>query len=238
MDWKIIANAPWLWIAGLIQAAIGGFQAWYFFRLATRLLEKHGNYHKKEVGAIVRGAVITSFGPILAEIFVMLALIIAISPAYAWQREGVGVGSVFTELVQVSNAAVGAGQEFGQPSFNMIGFAAAMVVVNVSCIGWSLGAAFFTRYLGTAREKISRGDARLLAVISVAATLGIFGYYATNEFKKGAGREVAVIAGAILSAFLFKLADWIHVPRLKEWALGIAMFGGMIIAYFAQGGAQ
>lgn len=238
MDWKIIANAPWLWIAGFIQACIGGFQAWYFFRLATRLLEKHGNYHKKEVGAIVRGAVITSIGPILAEIFVMLALIVAISPAYAWQREGVGVGSVFTELVQVSNAAVGAGQEFNTPSFDITGFAAAMVVVNVSCIGWSLGAAFFTRYLGTAREKISRGDPKLLAVISVAATLGIFGYYAVSEAKKTQGKMVAVIAGAVLSAFLFKLADWIHMPRLKEWTLGIAMFGGMIIAYLISGGSQ
>ncbi|RPI87121.1 MAG: DUF5058 family protein [Chloroflexi bacterium] len=238
MDWKFIANQPWLWIAGLIQASIGAFQAWYFFRLGTRLLEKHGNYHRKEVGGIVRGAVITSIGPILAEIFVMLALIIAISPAYAWQREGVGVGSVFTELVQVSNAAVGAGQEFGTESFNMMGFATAMVVVNVSCIGWSLGAAFFTRYLGTAREKISRGDTRLLAVISVAATLGIFGYYAANEANKGGGREIAVLAGAILSAFLFKLADWIHLPRLKEWALGIAMFGGMMIAYLVHGGSQ
>jgi len=231
MDWKAIANAPWIWFAGFVQAVIGVGQAWYFLRLATRLLGKHGGYQRKDVWAIVRGAIITAFGPIMAEIFVMMALIIAISPAYAWQREGVGVGSVFTELVQVSNAAVGAGQEFGSPSFNMVGFATAMVVVNVSCIGWSLGAAFFTRYLAKARDKIARGDPRFLAVISVASTLGIFGYYAANEMKKGGGRPTAVIAGAVLSAFLFKLADWLKVPRLKEWALGIAMFGGMYIAH-------
>lgn len=238
MDWRVIANAPWLWIAGFIQAGIGGFQAWYFFRLATRLLEKHGNTRRKEVGAMMRGAVITSIGPILAEIFIMLALVVAISPAFAWQREGVGVGSVVTELVQVGNAATGAGQQFGDESFNMTGFATAIVVVNVSCIVGSLGAALFTRYLGKARQTISRGDSRLLAVISVAATLGIFGFYATLETMKGGGRPVAVIAGALLSAFLFKLADWIHLPRLKEWALGIAMFGGMMIAYLASGDAQ
>ena len=231
MDWKAIANAPWIWVAGFVQAAIGVFQAWYFFKLATRLMEKHGGYHRKDVLAIIRGAVITAIGPIMAEIFVMMALIIAISPGYTFQREGVGVGSVFTELVQVSNAAIGAGQEFGQPSFDLTGFAAAMVVVNVSCIGWSLGAAFFTRYLGRTRDKISGGDPRLLAVISVASTLGIFGYYAASEMKKGGGRPAAVIAGALLSMLLFKLADWLKVPRLKEWALGIAMFGGMYIAH-------
>jgi hypothetical protein len=235
MDWKVIANGPWLWICGFIQAAIGLFQAWYFFRLATRLLARHGGYGPKQVRSIVRGAVITAIGPVLAEIFVMMALVIAISPAYCWQREGVGVGSVVTELLLVSNAAVGVGQEFGHPSFDIVGFAAAVAVVNVSCIVASLGAAFSTRWLGRARDKLSRGDPRLLAMIGVASTLGIFAFFAANEIKRGGGRAVAAIAGALLSMFLFKLADWIRVPRLKEWALGIAMFGGMYIAHLLKG---
>lgn len=235
MDWRVIANAPWLWVCGFVQAAIGIFQAAYFFRLATRQLATHGGYSSRQIGAIVRGAVITSLGPILAEIFVMMALVIAVSPAYTWQREGVAVGSVFTELVLLSNAAVGVGQEFGQPSFDIVGFAAAIVVVNVSCTVGSLGAAFFTPWLGRARDKISRGDPRLLAVIAVCSTLGIFGYFAANEARRGGGREVAVIAGAVLSMLLYKFADWLKVPRLKEWTLGIAMFGGMYIAHLLNG---
>ena len=235
MDWKVIANAPWLWICGLIQAAIGVFQAGYFFRLATRMLAKHGGYSKSQVRSIVRGAVITAIGPIMAEIFVMMALVIAISPAFCWQREGVGVGSVFTEIVQVSNAAIGVGQVFGEPSFDIVGFAAAIAVVNISCIGASLVAAFFTRSLGRARAKLSRGDPRLLALYSVASSLGVFGFFAANEVKKGGGREVAVISSAVLSMLLFKLADWMRAPRLKEWALGIAVFGGACIAYLLKG---
>jgi len=235
MGWKEIANAPWIWICGFIQAAIGMFQAAYMLKVAMRVLQERGGYRRSDILAMVRGALITAFGPVMAEIFVMMALIISISAGYCWQREGVGVGSVFTELVQASNAAVGAGQEFGTPSFNMLGFATAIFVTNVSCIGWSLGAAFFTRYLGVARERIAGGDPRFLAVISISSTLGIFGYYAANEMKKGGGRLVAVVAGALISAFLFKLADWIHKPRLKEWALGIAMFAGMYIAHLFAG---
>ena len=234
MDWKVIANAPWLWICGFVQAAIGLFQAWYFFRLATRLLARHSGYGPQKVRSMVRGAVITAIGPVMAEIFVMMALVFAISPAYTWQREGVAVGSVVTETVLISNAAIGVGQEFGQPSFNMLGFAAAILVVNVSCTIGSLGAAFFTPYLGRVRDRISRGDPRLLAVIGVCSTLGIFAYFAANEVKRRGGHEVAAIAGAILSMFLFKLADWLHVPRLKEWALGIATFGGMLLARLLQ----
>jgi Domain of unknown function (DUF5058) len=235
MDWKVIANAPWLWVCGSIQAAIGLFQAWYFFRLATRMLARHGGYAPKQVRSIVRGAVITAIGPTLAEIFVMMALIIAISPAYNWQREGVGVGSVVTEVVLASDAAIGVGQVFGQPSFDIVGFAAAIAVVNISCTLGSLGAAFFTRSLGRARDKLSRGDPRLLAVIGVTSTLGVFAFFAAGEVKKGGGREIAAISSAIVSMLLFKLADWIRMPRLKEWALGIAMFCGTFIAHLLHG---
>ncbi len=234
MDWKVIANEPWLWVCGFIQAAIGVYQAWYFFRLATRMLAKHGGYAPNQIRSIVRGAVITAIGPVMAEIFVMMALIIAISPAYCWQREGVGVGSVVTELVLLSNAAIGVGQVFGQPSFDIVGFAAAIVVVNLSCTLASLGAAFFTRSLGRARDKLSRGDARLMAVIGVTSSLGVFAFFAASEIKKAGGRELAVLSGALLSVFFFKLADWIKMPRLKEWALGIAMFGGTLIAHLCK----
>jgi hypothetical protein len=227
MDWRTVANAPWLWLCGGVQAAIGLFQAVYFYRLAVRMLTRHGGYTPVRVRSLVRAAVITAIGPVLAEILVMMALVVAISPAWAWQREGVGVGSVATEMVLVSSAAAAVGQTVGQPGFDLVGFATAVVVVNVSCTLASLGAAFFTRYLGRARDRISGGDVRLLAVLGVCSTLGIFAFFAAGEIKRRGGRELAVITGAALSMLLFTLADRLRVPRLKEWALGIATFGGM-----------
>jgi hypothetical protein len=165
----------------------------------------------------------------MSEIFIMIALVMALSAGLAWQREGAAVGSVFTELVQASNAAVGAGQEFGSKNFNMTGFANVIFVMNVSCVGWLIAAGFFTRYLGTARQKIAGGDARWLSILTVCATLGVFGYWASTNLAKMGGVAVAVIAGAVLAMFFFLLADWIKRPHLKEWALGFAMFGGMII---------
>jgi hypothetical protein len=52
---------------------------------------------------------------------------------------------------------------------------------------------------------------------------------------KGVPFGVATIAGGLLSIFFFKLADWIKAPRLKEWALGLAMFGGMVIGKLVAG---
>lgn len=228
MDWKQIANEPWIWICGGILSAISLYQCTYFMMRALNIMKRYG-LQKSDINSIIRGAVITSFGPVMSEIFIMIALVMSLSAGLAWQREGAAVGSVFTELVQASNAAVGAGQEFGSKNFNMTGFANLIFVMNVSCVGWLIAAGFFTRYLGTARQKIAGGDARWLSILTVCATLGVFGYWASTNLAKMGGVAVAVIAGAALAMFFFLLADWIKKPHLKEWALGFAMFGGMII---------
>jgi hypothetical protein len=233
MEWRLIANQPWIWISGAIIASVALYQCTYFMMKALKIMRAHG-MDQKQISGIIRGATITSIGPIFAEIFVMVALVTALSAGFAWQREGAAVGSVFTELIQASNAAVGAGQEFGTDNFNGIGFANVVFVMNVSCIGWLLVTAFFTPSLGRAREKIGGGDSTWLSILTICATLGIFGYYAATNLAKMAVPKtvpvgIATIAGALLSVFFFKLADWAKVPRLKEWALGLAMFGGMII---------
>jgi len=228
MDWKQIANEPWIWISGGILSAIALYQCTYFMIRALNIMKRYG-LQKSDINSIIRGAVITSFGPVMSEIFIMIALVMSLSAGLAWQREGAAVGSVFTELVQASNAAIGAGQEFGGKNFNMTGFANVIFVMNVSCVGWLIAAGFFTRYLGTARQKIARGDTRWLSILTVCATLGVFGFWASANLAKKGGVAVAVIAGAVLAMFFFLLADWIKKPHLKEWALGFAMFGGMII---------
>lgn len=233
MDWKVIANEPWIWISGALIAAVALYQCTYFMRRAIKIMRDQGLKQDQMVG-IYRAAAITSIGPIMAEIFVMVALVIQLSPGFAWQREGAAVGSVFTELIQASNAAVGAGQEFGGANFDIHGFANVVFVMNVACTGWLIITALFTRSLGKMRDKIGGGDHIWLAILTVCATLGIFGYYASSnliKFKdvKTAPQAIATIAGIILGMFFFKAADWFKIPRLKEWALGLAMFGGMII---------
>ena len=228
MDWKQIANAPWIWICGAVLAVIALYQCTAFSILAVKILKRHG-LQKNDVLGILRGAAITSIGPVMVELFVMVALVVALSPGIAWQREGAAVGSVITELIQATNATAGAGQELGGQNFDMNGFANVIFVMNVSCIGWMTAAGFFTRYLGKARQKVAGGDSLWLAALSVCATLGIFGYWASTNLAKGGGAMVAVVAGGILAAFFFKLADWAGKPRLKEWALGLAMFGGMFL---------
>jgi uncharacterized membrane protein len=233
MDWKEIANAPWIWICGTIQAAIGMYQAAYFVKVAINMMRKH-NVRRGEINSIVRGSIITSIGPVLAEIFVMTALIVAISPGLTWQREGVGVGSVFTELTQVANAAEGAGEEFGTDNFSIAGFANAVLIMNLAGWGWMVEG-ILTRYLGKARELVTGGNVKRVAILGACSMLGVFSFFVVRNLLKLGGVAAASIAGAVLAMLLFKLADWINQPHLKEWALGIAMFGGMLIGKLVAG---
>lgn len=226
MEWRQIANAPWIWFSGLVLVVIALYQCTYFALRAVRLLKASG-VPNDAVKKIIRASVITGFGPVMALIFVMFALVAAISPGFAWLREGAAVGAVTTELIQASNAAAGVGQEMGTPAFNEIGFAAVVWVTNIICIGW-LVAAMFSRHLQSLREKIGGGDARWLAVISICATLGAFGYWTTTHLLRRGPFAVSVVVAMGLSAGLYSAADYFKRPGLKEWALGLALFGGMI----------
>ncbi len=233
MEWKEVANAPWIWIAGAITSVIGLYQAWFFLSKARSFMHANG-FTTKETSHMIRGAAITAVGPVIANIFVMIALAVAISPGLAFQREAVGVGSVFTELAQVSNAAIAAGEQFGSPNFTMAGFVAAVFIMNIAGWGWSVEG-IFTRYLGRAREKLTGGDPKLLAVIGACGMIAVFTYYSLTNARKGGGYLVAVLVAVVSSMLLFKVSDWIKRPGLKEWALGIAMFVGMLAGKIVAG---
>lgn len=94
--------------------------------------------------------------------------------------------------------------------------------------------------MGVARQKIAGGDTQWLAILTICATLGVFGYWASTNIAriidpKAIGIAMAAIMGGVLAMFFFKLSDWIRAPRLKEWALGLAMFGGMIFGKLIAG---
>lgn len=233
MDWQQIANEPWIWICGLFTCVVGFAEAYYFLRKARSFMHNNG-FTPEQSTKMIRGSAITAIGPVLANIFVMIALAVSISPGFAFQREGVGVGSVFTELAQVSNAAVAVGEKFGTDTFTMKGFVLAVLILNIAGWGWIVEA-IFTRYLGAFRKKVTGGDEKLLAVIAACGMIAVFSYYTVGNAIKGGGLLAATVASVLFSMFFFKLSDWIKKPGLKEWALGLAMFLGMFVGKIVGG---
>ena len=69
----------------------------------------------------------------------------------------------------------------------------------------------------------------MAVVMSVACSLGIFGYLDVNEIGKGWGNAAAVAGGIIGMAILEKFVAK-KVPKIREYNLGIAMIIGMLFA--------
>ena len=42
LDWKVVANEPWIWISGAILAGIALYQCTYFIIRALRIMSRSG----------------------------------------------------------------------------------------------------------------------------------------------------------------------------------------------------
>ena len=83
---------------------------------------------------------------------------------------------------------------------------------------------------------LSSGNEKLVPIISACAMLGAFAYLASGNFITGEGSvtftspaAVATIIGCVVMMGLSKIAKDKNIQWIKEWALSISMFSGMII---------
>jgi hypothetical protein len=91
--------------------------------------------------------------------------------------------------------------------------------------------AFFTDKFDVVRRKAVGGNEALLPVLSVSAMIGAFAYFGAPYLAgHGTASTVACLSGGAAMILVNYLADKIQMPKLKEWALGIAMLCGMCIA--------
>lgn len=139
------------------------------------------------------------------------------------------IGAAATELSAATMGAQAAGVEFGGNGYTLTVMAVSWFAMALNGAGWLLVSGTVTPALEKLRGKLSGGDAKWLAVLSGACSLGIFGYLNANEIKKGLGSTIACLAGALSMVAIMKLIVPKH-PKLAEYSLGIAMVIGMFFA--------
>ncbi|MCZ7551362.1 MAG: hypothetical protein M5U05_02055 [Anaerolineales bacterium] len=54
MEWKEIANQPWIWISGALLAVVALYQCTYFMMKALRIMRAHG-MDQKQIMGVFRG---------------------------------------------------------------------------------------------------------------------------------------------------------------------------------------
>ena len=220
MDYLAIANAPIFWALCGITVVISLAQALLFMRQAKRAAVEV-NLEQGLANKAFKIGLISAIGPACGVFIVMVGLM-------AWLRLSI-IGAAATELSAATMGAQAAGVEFGGNGYTLTVMAVSWFAMALNGAGWLLVSGTVTPALEKLRGKLSGGDAKWLAVLSGACSLGIFGYLNANEIKKGLGSTIACLAGALSMVAIMKLIVPKH-PKLAEYSLGIAMVIGMFFA--------
>lgn len=230
MDYRDIANSPALWIFAFAVFVVVGIQALRFYSLA-KANAAEGHATKKEMATALRVGAISAVGPSIAVAIVALSLIPIFGTPVVLMRIGM-VGSVPYEVAAANASAEAMGVPLGGPDFTSVAFATVFFTMAMGAAVWMLQVIFLTSSLGRASDRISTWRPWVMSALTGGALLGAFGYLTINQAKGGAGNIAVIFASGIAMAILLFLAERYQKPRIKEWALGIAMVVGLIVAGF------
>lgn len=221
-----IANEMGVWLMAAPAIMVTAIQAIVFTRLAKKTA-KELDIPDEKCNKAFKTGLITAIGPVIAIFIVMVGMMSVIGGPISWLRLSI-IGAAPTELTAAKTGADAIGAQFGGADYDLYALATSWWTMAINGAGWLVFVGLFTHKLEGLRNKIGGGDVKWLALLSSAAMLGVFGYLNSGEIKKGGGGLISLIAGAIGMIVVVKLSE--KMPKLKEYALGIAMLIGMVAA--------
>jgi hypothetical protein len=142
------------------------------------------------------------------------------------------IGSAAAETASASIASSTMGATLGGADYTQQVFAVAFIAMSISGGMWMLATLLMTPILKRGGHKLSQVNPAVMLVIPGAALLGAFSAIAITELPKSGVHAITVAVSAGVMAGLLYLARRLGAPWLKEWALGIAIFVGLTVAFF------
>ncbi|SNZ10235.1 protein of unknown function [Terribacillus aidingensis] len=227
-----IMNSGVLWGFCLVVVSIVLFQGIVFIRSALQVRESVGMTAQEAKSAMKTGA-IAAIGPSLGNIIIAVSLMTLIGNPLTMMRSAI-IGSSATESLGAQMASSAYGTELGAANFGPEAFTTIAWTLCIGGTGWLIVTLFFTKSLGTFQKKITakKNGTKKMVIISTAAMLGAFGYFAANEAVKSGGHTVVIVTSMLITILTLLAANKLQQNWLKEWALGFAIIGGLTVGYF------
>lgn len=238
MELRDLINSPGMWLACCPIVVVILSLSFIYFRIGLKRAKEIGLTREQYIPAI-RSAAITSLGPSLSPVIVLLSMIAIVGAPTAWMRLN-EVGAARTELSMVTMACGLLGIDPSSADFGVQAFSYATWGMALNDVGWFVVALLMTHRMGDAVDYLNRKyDRKWINMLMAGATLGVTGYLLANQIMskllvtdadlllRMKGLLPALIAGMvmiIINRFFGK-----H-QRLQELALGIAMLTGMFLA--------
>lgn len=227
-----IANSFPMWLAAGIAIALALVQAFIFYKKSITAGKELG-ITEEQIKSARRSAFITSIGPSIVILSGVLALMVTIGGPMAWMRLSF-IGSLMFEMMAAGFGTGATGVQLGVDPMTEAALGTAVWTMILGSIGWILMSGLTTDKMGKIQDKFTKGNAAIVGIISTSALLGAFGALVAPHLLALNANTVAAIAGASIMLILSMFQKSGKAPRwLKEWALAIALFGGMIIAVIA-----
>ena len=230
MDLKAVMNSPGMWLASSLMVIVIIVQSVLFFRKALQAA-KELNIPQERYLSGVRSAAITSIGPAMGPVVILLALMTILGAPTTWMRM-TDIGAGRTELAMAALATKVCGIELQSPNFNLKAFSYAIWGMAFNNMGWILVSLLATCRMEAVIKKINQKyDVKWVKMMMAAAVMGLFGSILSGATvnAKGYGNIIAAVAAAasmlLISKFVVK-----RFPRMAELALGISMLVGMFVA--------
>lgn len=228
MDYMQIANSLPMWAAAGLAVALVLFQAIIFAKKSYGTGKEIG-LTESQMKSAMKSSFITSLGPSFIILTGLLSLLVTVGGPMAWMRLSF-IGSVMFELMAVGFGTEAVGVKMGIDPMTNVAFANAVWTMILGSIGWIVFSTLTADKMDRVQNKVSKGDSGLIKVISIAAMLGSFGSLVSSHLVAMNKNTIAAVAGGLIMVILSPLADKKNIKWLKEWAMAIALFGGMIVA--------
>lgn len=228
MDYLQIANSFPMWLAAGAAISLVLLQAFIFAKKSYATGKEIG-LTEEQMKSAMKSSFITSLGPSIVILTGLLALLVTVGGPVAWMRLSF-IGSVMFELMAAGFGTEAVGVKMGIDPMTNVAFANAVWAMTLGSIGWIVFATLSAGKMDKVQQKVSKGDKGLIKIISVAAMLGAFGSLVSGHLVALNKNTIAALSGGAIMLVLSPLADKHNIKWLKEWALAIALFGGMIVA--------
>lgn len=242
MTLQEIMNSPGLWIASSIMVIFILSLAVIYFRLGLNRVKELG-LPKGNYSSAIRSAAITSIGPSLSPVIVLLSMIAVLGAPTTWMRMN-DVGAARTELSIVTMACGLLGIDPSSADFGVQAFSYSIWGMALNNLGWFVVALLLTHRMGKAVDFLyGKYDKKWINMLMSGATFGVTGYLLSNQIVskilipdasillKFQGLIPALVAGAVM----LLIGKFVKSQRLQELALGIAMVAGMFVGQLIYG---
>jgi len=227
MNAQAIMTSPGMWIASSFMVIVVVVQSILFLKEGFKQAEEIG-MPRSECIKGMRAALISAFGPALAPVIVLIALIAMFGAPTAWMRLN-DIGAARTELAMADLAAKVAGVQLKAGAVDLKTFGYTLWGMALNNMGWMIVALISVSRMNVALKKMNeKYDPKWINLAMAGACIGLFAYLLGPNLIKGGGSLVAGVASFATMTLITKYAG--KYQRLQELALGIAMLVGMFAA--------